>query len=173
MQLNASTCAGFDAGAFSAPHPSDDDGKLACDIQSPTSIARCPALVVLTRNQGRNTTRQFSPGNGSALRDPSTACTVRSTGIDAGGKHFALWVMGETALAARPIHSSKKSMRCETGSPCSSNGTARISDAIGSTNSRTQVRASSAHVHPVGYTRPFRRSNRLERRCNQLSHKQP
>ena len=110
-QLNASTRAGFDAGAFSARiHPTTTS----------TSTARCPALVVLTRNQGRNTTRRFPPGDGSALRDPSTACAVESTGIDAGGKHFALWVKGETALAARPVHSSKKSMRCETGSPCSS-----------------------------------------------------
>ncbi|AOJ36678.1 hypothetical protein WJ23_01590 [Burkholderia lata] len=93
VQLNASTCVGFDAGAFSAPHPSDDAGKLACEIQPSTSTDRCPALVVLTRDQGRNTTRRFPPGDGSALRDPSTACTVRSTGIDASGKHFAL--MGE------------------------------------------------------------------------------
>jgi len=93
VQLNASTCVGFDAGAFPAPHQSDDAGKLACDIQSSTSTARCPALVVLTRDQGRNTTRRFPPGDGTALGDPSTACTVRSTGIDASGKHFAL--MGE------------------------------------------------------------------------------
>lgn len=32
VQLSASTRAGFDAGAFSAPYPYDDDGKLACDI---------------------------------------------------------------------------------------------------------------------------------------------
>ncbi|NIE60024.1 MULTISPECIES: hypothetical protein [unclassified Burkholderia] len=90
MQLNASTCVGFDAGAFSAPHPSDDAAKLACEIQPSTSTDRCLALVVLTRDQGRNTTRRFPPGDGSALRDPSTACTVRSTGIDASDKHFAL-----------------------------------------------------------------------------------
>ncbi|MBN3794239.1 hypothetical protein [Burkholderia sp. Ac-20392] len=93
VQLNVNTCVGFDAGAFSASHPSDDAGKLACDIQSSAPTARCPALVVLTRDQGRNTTLRFSPGDGSALRDPSTACTVRSTGVDAGGTHFAL--MGE------------------------------------------------------------------------------
>ncbi|WP_175045552.1 hypothetical protein [Burkholderia lata] len=93
MQLNTNACVGFDAGAFSAPHPSDDAGKLACDTQPSTLTARCPALVVLTRDPGRNTTRRFSPADGSALRDPSTACTVRSTGVDAGGTHFAL--MGE------------------------------------------------------------------------------
>lgn len=93
VQPNTNTCVGFDVGAFSAPHPSDDAGKLACDTQSSTSTARCPALVVLTRDHGLNTTRRFSPADGSALRDPSTACTVRSTDVDASGTHFAL--MGE------------------------------------------------------------------------------
>jgi hypothetical protein len=93
VQLDASTCVGFDAGAFSAPHPAEDAGKLACDAQSSTSTTRCPAVLVLTRDQGRNTTRRFPPGDSSALRDPSTACAVRSTGVDSGGTHFAL--MGE------------------------------------------------------------------------------
>ncbi|AXF19306.1 hypothetical protein CUJ89_01450 [Burkholderia pyrrocinia] len=50
-------------------------------------------MLVLTRDQGRNTTRRFPPAQHSALSDPSTACTVLSTGVDAGGTHFAS--MGE------------------------------------------------------------------------------
>lgn len=173
VQLNASTCTGFDAGAFSAPHPSDDDGKLACDIQSSTSTARCPALVVLTRNQRRNTAHRFPPGDGSALRDPSTACVVRSTGIDAGGKHFALMGEGRNCFGGTAYSLIEEIDALRDGQPVLVKRTARISDAIGSTNSRTQVRASSAPVHPVGYTHPFLCSSRLERRCNELSHKPP
>ena len=163
-QLNASTRAGFDAGAFSAPHPSDDHFDIDCSL---------PGVGRANPKSRQEHDPAVSAGRWLRTRDPSTACAVESTGIDAGGKHFALWVKGETALAARPVHSSKKSMRCETGSPCSSKGIARISDAIGSTNSRTQVRASNAPVHPVGYTHPLLRSSRLERRCNELSHEQP
>ena len=72
-QLNAHTCGGFDAGGFSAPHPSDDAEKLTCDIRSSTSSARCPALAAPTRDQGRNTMRRFPPGDGSALRDPGSS----------------------------------------------------------------------------------------------------
>lgn len=89
VQLSTNSCVGFDAGAFFAPHPSDNAGKLACDIQSSAPTARCPALAVLTRDQGRNTTRRLPPVDGSALRDPSTASTARSTGVDVGGTHFA------------------------------------------------------------------------------------
>lgn len=40
VQLNINTCAEFDAGAFSAPHLSDDAGKLAFDIRSSVPTAR-------------------------------------------------------------------------------------------------------------------------------------
>lgn len=107
MQLNANTCAEFNAGACSAPHPSEDTGKPACDVQPSTSTARCPALLALSQGQGLNTTRRFPPGDSSALRTPhsalrdpsteyrvpSTACRVRSTRVDEGGTRFAL--MGE------------------------------------------------------------------------------
>lgn len=93
VQLGTNTCVGFDAGAFSAAHPLEDAGNLACDSQPSVSTGRCPALVVLTRDHGRNTTRRFPPGDGSALGDPSTACAVRSTGVNTGGTRFAL--MGE------------------------------------------------------------------------------
>jgi hypothetical protein len=94
VQLSINACAGLDAGAFSAPHQSDnDEGKPACDIQSSASTARHPALVVPIQEQGRNMTCRFSPVDGSVLRDPSTACTVRSAGVDAGGTHVAF--MGE------------------------------------------------------------------------------
>ncbi|MEK7892097.1 hypothetical protein AAB992_33865 [Burkholderia contaminans] len=94
VQLSINACAGLDAGAFSAPHQSDDDeGKPACYIQSSASTARHPALVVPIQEQGRNMPCRFSPVDGSALRDSSTACTVRSAGVDAGGTHFAF--MGE------------------------------------------------------------------------------
>ncbi len=60
-------------------------------VRHPVFSTYCslPALVVLTRDQGRNTARWFSPIDGSALRDPSTASTARSTGVDVGGTHFA------------------------------------------------------------------------------------
>ncbi|WP_342703426.1 hypothetical protein OHZ10_01470 [Burkholderia arboris] len=90
VQLNANICVGFDAGAFAAPHPSEDAGKLACDAAASTSDMRCPAMLVLTRDQGRNTTRRFPPTNDSALSDSSTACAVRSIRIDASGARFAL-----------------------------------------------------------------------------------
>ncbi|MBZ5794011.1 hypothetical protein K8353_28170 [Burkholderia contaminans] len=93
MQLNANTCVQFDTGSLSAPHSSENPGKLTCDIRSSTTTARCPALPALTRDQGRNTTPRFSPGDGSALSDPGTACAVRSTCVDAGGTPFA--PMGE------------------------------------------------------------------------------
>ncbi|RXV72521.1 hypothetical protein D1006_09340 [Burkholderia stabilis] len=93
VQLNDGICVGFDAGAFATSHTYDEAGKLTCDDQSSTSATRCPAMLVLTRDHGRNTTRRFPPAEHSALSDPSTACTVRSTGVDAGGTHFAL--MGE------------------------------------------------------------------------------
>lgn len=72
------------------------DLDLGCHgktFMSSTSTARSPALLVLTRDQGQNMTRRFSPGDGYAPRDPSTPCTARSAGVDAGGTHFA--VMGE------------------------------------------------------------------------------
>jgi hypothetical protein len=90
IQLNANTCVGFDAGVFAAPHPSEDAGELACDAAASKSDTRCPAMLVLTREPGRNTTRRFPPAKDSALSDPSTACAVRSTGIDASGARFAL-----------------------------------------------------------------------------------
>lgn len=90
VQLNVNLCVGFDAGAFAAPHTSEDAGKLTCDAAASTSGTRCPAMLVLTRDQGRNTTRRFPPVEGSALDDSSTACAVRSIRIDASGARFAL-----------------------------------------------------------------------------------
>ncbi|ABB07033.1 hypothetical protein Bcep18194_A3431 [Burkholderia lata] len=58
MQLNINTCAGFDAGAFSAPHPSDGTGKLAFDIRSSVPTARSrrwscsPEIKAGTRRAG-------------------------------------------------------------------------------------------------------------------------
>ncbi|UXU88107.1 hypothetical protein [Burkholderia sp. S-53] len=90
MQLNDRICVGFDGGACAAPHAYDDAGKLKCDDRSSTSADRCPVMLVLTRDHGRNTTLPFPPAEHSALSDPGTACTVRSTGVDAGGTRFAL-----------------------------------------------------------------------------------
>lgn len=166
MQLNASTCARFDSGAFSAPHPSDDDGKLACDIQSSTSTARCPALVVLTRNQGRNRTRQFPPGNGSALWDPSTACTARSTSIDAGGKHFALWVRARLLWRHGPFTHRRNrcgARRAARARQKEQRGFLMLSGRR--TRGRRFALAAPMSIRWV--------TSRLERRCNQLSHKQP
>ncbi|BBA40740.1 MULTISPECIES: hypothetical protein [Burkholderia] len=111
VQLSINACAGLDAGAFSAPHQSDDDeGKPACDIQSSASTARHPALVVPIQEQGRNMPCRFSPVDGSALRDSSTACTVRSASTPAAHTSRS-WAKGATALAARPIHAKKHVLR--------------------------------------------------------------
>ncbi|KHK49521.1 hypothetical protein PI86_15440 [Burkholderia sp. A9] len=85
VQLSADTCVGFDGGAYRAPHTDQDAKKLTCDASSSTSIARCPALLVLTREQGKGTIRRFAAVEHSALSDPSTACTVRSTGVNVDG----------------------------------------------------------------------------------------
>ncbi|MGC3026611.1 hypothetical protein ACPUER_15930 [Burkholderia sp. DN3021] len=89
-QLNSDVCGGFCAGAFAAPHTSEDAGKLTCDAQSSTSVTCCPAMLVPIRNQGRNAIHRFPPAEHFALGDRSTACTVRSTAVDAGGTHFTL-----------------------------------------------------------------------------------
>ncbi|MBN3815515.1 hypothetical protein G3N57_02355 [Paraburkholderia sp. Se-20369] len=41
VQLNANICVGFDAGAFAAPHMSDDVGQPTCDAETSTSDPRC------------------------------------------------------------------------------------------------------------------------------------
>lgn len=63
------------------------------DARSSTSATRCPAILVLTRDQGESTIRRFPRAEHSALSDPRTACTARSTGVDTDGTRFAL--MGE------------------------------------------------------------------------------
>ncbi len=93
VQLNADTCVGFDGGAYGAAHTAEEAGKLTCDARSSTSATRCPAILVLTRDQGKSTIRRFPPAGHSALSDPSTACAVRSTGVDTDDTRFAL--MGE------------------------------------------------------------------------------
>ena len=93
VQLNADTCVGFDGGAYGSVHTAEDAGKLTCDARSSTSATRCPAILVLTRDQGKSTIRRFPPAEHSAPSDPSTACAVRSTGVDTDGTRFAL--MGE------------------------------------------------------------------------------
>lgn len=90
VQLSADACVGFDSRAFGAPHTSEDADELACDAQSSTSAGRCPAMLAMTRDQSRSTTHRFPPAEHSALADPSSACTVRSIGVDAGGTSFAL-----------------------------------------------------------------------------------
>lgn len=82
-QLNADTCARFDACAFSAQHRSEDARKQACNFRSSTTAASCPTLRARTGDQGLNTTRRFAPGNGSALCDLDTPGRARSTGVDA------------------------------------------------------------------------------------------
>ena len=90
VQLNADTCVGFDGGAYGTAHTDEDAGKLTCDARSSTSATRCPAILVLTRDQGKSTIRRFPPAEHSALSDPSTACAIRSTGVDTDGTRFAL-----------------------------------------------------------------------------------
>ncbi|WP_175721925.1 hypothetical protein [Burkholderia anthina] len=90
VQLGANTCVGFDGGAYGSAHTAEDAGKLTCDARSSTSETRCPAILVLTRNQGKSTIRRFPPAEHSALSDPSTACAARSTGVDTDGMRFAL-----------------------------------------------------------------------------------
>ncbi|KKL41029.1 hypothetical protein BED46_038225 [Burkholderia contaminans] len=53
---------------------------------------------------------RFSPVDGSALRDSSTACTVRSASTPAAHTSRS-WAKGATALAARPIHAKKHVLR--------------------------------------------------------------
>lgn len=47
-------------------------------------------MLVMIRDQGRSTTHLFPPAEHSALADLSTACTVRSIGVDVDGTSFAL-----------------------------------------------------------------------------------
>ena len=66
VQLNTDTWAGFGACAFSASHSSEDAGKQAHDLHTSTTAASCPAFLASTGDQGLNTTRRFTLGNGSA-----------------------------------------------------------------------------------------------------------
>ncbi|WP_148283796.1 hypothetical protein [Burkholderia cepacia] len=52
-----------------------------------------PGAAALTREQGKSAIRRLAAVEHSALSDPGTACTVRSTGVNLDGAHFAL--MGE------------------------------------------------------------------------------
>jgi len=93
VQLSADTCVGFDPGAYATPHTDQDAGELTCDTSSATSAARCPAMPVLAQDQAGQI-RRFTSSEHSASGDPSTARTVRSTGVNADGTQFAL--MGES-----------------------------------------------------------------------------
>lgn len=66
VQLNTDTWAGFGTCAFSASHSSEDAGKQAHDLHTSTTAASCPAFLASTGDQGLNTTRRFTLGNGSA-----------------------------------------------------------------------------------------------------------
>lgn len=101
VQLITDACVGFDAGAFAAPHASKDAGKLTCDAQSPTSAARCAAMFVQIRDQGRNTIRRSPLAEHCALGDCGIACTARSAAIDADGMHLALTGEGRDCLFSR------------------------------------------------------------------------
>ena len=90
VQLNANTRVGFDGGAYGSAHTAEDADELTCDAHSSTSATCCPAILVLTRDQGKSTIRRFPPFEHSALSDPSTACAVRSTDVDTDGTRFAL-----------------------------------------------------------------------------------
>lgn len=97
-----------------------------------------PGVDRAAREHRRNTTRRFSPVDGSALRDPITACTVRSAGVGTGDTHVPPMGEGLDCFGRTANSLIEEMCVARWAAGARQKGTARFSDAIRSMNSRTR-----------------------------------